>query len=133
VTTKDEGVQNANIPDTAGQDNRPHIFVRTEAGVILKLDLPLQEAVRDRIARGQIVRVKNLNGDPFKGDASLPDEAEALVPTVPTEQPAADASKQEWVTWATAEAIRRGITVTVDDLQVATKQDLIERFGTPGL
>lgn len=95
-----------------------HVFVRGEGGSIFKLDLPLQEAIADRLAKGHLVRVANAEGDPYDPNADAPE-----VPDLPTERPALNATKAKWVGWA----VRNGMTP--DDAEAATKDDLIEKFG----
>lgn len=41
------------------------IFVRTEGGAILEMDLPLSAPIAARVAKQEIIRVANLDGDPW--------------------------------------------------------------------
>ncbi|KUN92038.1 hypothetical protein [Streptomyces caeruleatus] len=80
------------------------IYVRGEGGAIFVMDLPLPEAIADRLAKGQIKRV-NKDGSPYSGAAPAPGPAaeqgsaltEGAVP-----RPGARASKDDWVLWAMA-------------------------------
>ena len=101
------------IPEVA-----PHVFIRGEGGGVYKLDLPLSEPIEDRLAKGYLTRVANEEGDPYV-EGSTSDK----VPSLPTERPAINASKAEWVGWAVAQGM------TPDDADAATKTDLIEKFG----
>lgn len=78
------------------------IYVRGEGGAIFAMDLPLPEAIAERLAKGQIKRV-NRDGSPYSG-ADLARAAEqgsalteGLVP-----RPGARAGKDDWVLWAMA-------------------------------
>lgn len=80
------------------------IYVRGEGGAIFAMDLPLPEAIADRLAKGQIKRV-NRDGSPYAGTDPVTTRAaeqgsaltEGLVP-----RPGARASKDDWVLWAMA-------------------------------
>lgn len=93
------------------------VFIRGESGVVLLYDLPLHEAIEDRLRKGYLKRVANAAGDPYV-------EGGDEIPTLPAERPAIAARKSDWVGWAVAQGM------TPDDAEAATKQDLIEKFGT---
>ncbi|WP_295035758.1 hypothetical protein [uncultured Microbacterium sp.] len=95
------------------EPEKEHIFVRGEGGSVFKLDLPLQEAIEQRLHVGHITRVANADGDPYTGD-----DTHAV-----TSRPALNASKADWVSWAVTQG------ATPDDAEAATKQDLIEKYG----
>lgn len=99
----------------------PHVFVRGEAGTVFKLDLPLHESIEDRLRKGYITRVSNAEGDPYDPEADI---VSILTPGLPAERPAIEADKVAWVGWAVVQGM------TPDDAEAATKQDLIEKFGT---
>lgn len=85
------------------------IYIRGEGGSIIKMDLPLPEAIEGRLLRGHLHRV-NENGDPYTGE--------------PPVRPAVNAVKAEWVGWAVFNGAEP------DAAEGATKQDLIEKYGT---
>lgn len=49
------------------------IYVRDEAGCVQAMDLPLHPAIAERVRRGDIVRVANMEGDPWVAPAPLPE------------------------------------------------------------
>lgn len=98
----------------------PHVFVRGEGGSIFKLDLPLHESIEDRLAKGYLTRVANADGDPY-----VPEPEAPVVAAPPSERPALDAPKADWVGWAVVNGM------TPDDAEALTAQDLIEKFGVP--
>jgi hypothetical protein len=108
----------ADTEDIPEEEETPHVFVRGEGGGVFKLDLPLHETIEDRLLKGYLTRVANA-----KGDAYVEGSDEESVPTLPTERPALNAVKKEWVGWAVAQGM------LPDDAEAFTKQDLIERFG----
>lgn len=99
------------------------IYVRGEGGVIFAMDLPLPEAIADRLAKGQIKRV-NRDGSPYYGAEPVPARAaeqgssltEGGVP-----RPGARASKDDWVLWAMAVH-----ALPETDAQAMTKSQLQE-------
>ncbi|MGN8024699.1 hypothetical protein [Microbacterium sp. 22242] len=95
------------------------IFLRGEGGSVFKLDLPLHEAIAERLEKGYLTRVANADGDPYVEGADT-----AKVPGPPTERPKLNAGKKAWVGWAVAQGM------TPDDAEALTKTDLIEKFGT---
>jgi len=99
--------------------DRQTIHVLGEGGVVLKLALPLHEAIADRLERGHITRC-NPDGSVYTGE---PDPG---VPSTPTTPPAASAAKAAWVGWAVA------CGANPEDAEAMTKTDLVERYaGTP--
>jgi len=91
------------------------IHVKGEGGAVIKMDLPLPEAIEHRLSKGYLQRV-NVDGSPYT-DA-------------PTTRPPVNASKADWVGWSVAESGRRGTPITPDAADALTKQDLIEAYGT---
>lgn len=96
----------------------PHVFIRGEGGSVFKLDLPLHEDIETRLIKGYLTRVANAEGDPY-----VEGETDPNIVTLPTERPALNAKKLEWVGWAVAQGM------DADDAEALTKDDLIERFG----
>jgi hypothetical protein len=92
------------------------IHILSENGeTIFEMDLPLHEAIADRLSKGFLKRV-NADGTPF-------------VEKVEREQPAPYASKSEWVGWAVHVSQSTDSPITPDDAVALTKQDLIELYG----
>lgn len=91
------------------------VHILGEGGSVFTMDLPLQEAIQDRLIKGYLKRV-NPDGSPWS------DETEPVAPP-------AYASKKDWVGYAVAESARRGDPISPDDAEALTKHDLIERFG----
>lgn len=102
----------------AEESEVPHIFVRGEGGSVFKMDLPLPEAIEERLAKGHIVRVQNEDGDPYVEGADAP-----KVPEPPKERPALSAAKPVWVAWAGVQGM------PLDEAEALTKDDLIAKFG----
>ncbi|MFE5628473.1 hypothetical protein [Streptomyces sp. NPDC056543] len=92
------------------------IYVLGEGGGIHAMDLPLSEPIADRLAKGQLRRV-NEDGTPYD------EQADDGVPTLPTEAPAKNAPKADWVGWAVANG------ADPEDAEGSTKGDLIELYG----
>jgi hypothetical protein len=90
------------------------VYIRGEGGSVFKLDLPLHEAIEDKLRKGLVHRV-NADGTAHTGDDT--------VPGLPTERPALSAVKLEWVGWAVHEGM------DPEDAAALKKQDLIDRFG----
>lgn len=97
-------------------DDAAHVFIKGEGGSVFKLDLPLSEAISDRLAKGTIVRVANADGDPYDG----PDDD---LPAPPTEKPAQSALKPAWVAYAISQGMSEA------DADASTKQDLIDLYA----
>lgn len=93
------------------------IHILGEGGTVFKMDLPLHEAIQDRLTKGYLKRV-NADGSPWVDKSAAP-----------AEQPPPYASKKEWVGWAVAESERKGDPLTPDDAEALTKNDLIELYG----
>ena len=93
---------------------------RTEGGSIHEMDLPLSEVMAGQVTKGYLVRV-NPDGSPYTGPEPDTDSGAAGV----TKMPAKSDTKAKWVGWA----VHKGMTP--DDAEALTKQDLIDKFGTP--
>jgi len=91
------------------------VHILGEGGGIFQMDLPLHEAIEDRLARGYLKRV-NADGSPYR------EKSERV-------QPAPYASKGEWVGWAVHVSAHTDSPLTPDDAEALTKQDLIEQYG----
>ncbi|MDT3395439.1 hypothetical protein RKE29_02030 [Streptomyces sp. B1866] len=81
------------------------IHVLGEGGMVFPMDLPLPEAIADRLAAGQLRRV-NPDGTPYTDPATA---APAPAPVGggaltrgETPRPGKNAAKSEWVAWAVA-------------------------------
>jgi hypothetical protein len=92
------------------------VYILGEGGGVWKMDLPLPEAIADRLTKGYLHEV-NADGSP------VGDNGGVSVSAQPIERPAINASKATWVGWAVHEGM------TPDDAEAATKTDLIEKFG----
>ncbi|PJN24058.1 hypothetical protein [Kitasatospora sp. CB02891] len=90
------------------------IHVRGEGGTVIAMDLPLHEAIANRLATGQLQRV-DADGRPLAGDPA---------PDLPDKPPAQGAPKAAWIDWATAQG------ADPDEAEAMTKGDLIEKYGT---
>lgn len=103
------------------------IYVRGEGGGIFAMDLPLPEAIADRLTKGLIRRV-NEDGSPYTEAPPAPSEPEpsSQVPGLPLAEPAKSAPKAEWVGWAVVSGS------TPEDAEQMTKTDLIEKYGAGG-
>jgi hypothetical protein len=114
-----------------------------EGGSVIEMDLPVSEAIAERITKGMIRRV-NADGSPYVPPApegegegndppSGPDGAQPPAPAtqggsdltngVPP-RPAQSAPKAEWVGYAVLVG-----GMPVDDAEALTKQDLIDLYG----
>jgi hypothetical protein len=85
------------------------VFIRGEGGSVFIMDLPLHEAIEDRLRKGYLTRVN--------------EDGSAFIEGLPTSRPNVNASKAEWVGWSVAQGM------TPDDAEALTKTDLIEKFG----
>jgi hypothetical protein len=85
-------------------------FIRGEGGSVFKLDLPLHEAIEQRLHKGYLVRV-NKDGTDWTGD------------TPERVRPPMNAPKIDWVAWA----VHNG--ELPDDAEALTKTDLIEKYS----
>ncbi|MEU9865490.1 hypothetical protein AB0D99_31940 [Streptomyces sp. NPDC047971] len=95
------------------------IYVRGEGGGVHPMDLPLPESIADRLTKGLLRRV-NEDGTPYV------EQADDGVPAPPTEAPAKNAPKADWVGWAVAQG------ADPEDAEGSTKADLIELYGGEG-
>lgn len=86
------------------------VFIRGEGGSVFKMDLPLHEAIAERLTKGYLVRVNE--------DGSLYAEQ-------PAKMPAKNAPKAAWVGWAV-----KAHGVAPDDAEAATLSDLVELYGS---
>jgi len=77
-----------------------------EGGQVITFDLPLPEAMQQKVTRGQLRRV-NADGSPF----TEPSEAK---------RPGKNASKDDWVGYAVSQGM------DLDEVDAMTKADLIE-------
>lgn len=93
------------------------IHVLGEGGAVFMMDLPLPEAIADRLAKGHLRQV-NPDGSPIEES-----ERPTGVPGTPDKRPNVNAPKADWIGWAVHEGM------IPDDAEAATKQDLIEKFG----
>lgn len=91
------------------------VHILGEGGTIIAMDLPLHEAIADRLAKGYLKRV-NADGTPLREK-------------VERTQPAPYASKAEWVGWAVHVSESAGKPISADDAEALTKHDLIEQYG----
>jgi hypothetical protein len=94
-------------------DNTIHVL--GEGGSVFKLDLPLHEALEDKLRKGVIRRV-NPDGSPYAGPATD-------VAAPPTKAPAKNAPKADWVAWAVV------CGETPDDAEAKSKQDLLDAYA----
>lgn len=99
------------------------IHVRGEGGQVIKMDLPLPEAIQDRLTKGMIRQV-NADGSPSSGPAPQPaataQEGSALT-AGRTPRPAVNARKAEWVGWAVG-----AHGMDPEDADALSKADLME-------
>jgi hypothetical protein len=92
------------------------VHILSENGeTIFEMDLPLHEAVADRLSKGYL-KLVNADGTPLR------EKSERV-------QPAPYASKSEWVGWAVHISQTTGSPITPDDAEAKTKQDLIEMYS----
>lgn len=84
-------------------------FIREGEGTVFELSLPLHEDIVFRLHKGYLRRV-NKDGSDYTERAER-------------SRPAVNAAKTEWVAWA----VHCGCAP--DDADVATKSDLIEKYG----
>lgn len=92
------------------------VHILGEGGGVWKMDLPLPEAIADRLTKGHLHLV-NADGSPAGDNGGVGASAP------PTSRPAINAQKAEWVGWASVNGM------SPDDAEALTKQDLIEKFG----
>lgn len=82
------------------------VYLRGESGVIHQMDLPLPEAISDKVAKGYLTRV-NEDGSHFDADT--------------LSRPAVNAPKADWVGF-----VVRSYDIEPDKAEAMTKQDLID-------
>lgn len=100
-----------------------------EGGSIIEMDLPLPEAIAQRVEKGAITQVANADGDPLPDEtapgAPLNDDTDTSKDmTALYTPPPPSASKAAWVGYA----VKHG-GMTGDAAEACTKQDLVDRFG----
>jgi hypothetical protein len=100
------------------------IYLRGEGGGIHAMDLPLPEAIQERLTKGMLQRV-NEDGTPYVEEPPEPSEDTAKVPAPPLTEPSKTANKPEWVGWAVVKG------ADPEEADGMTKADLIEKYGTP--
>lgn len=93
------------------------VYVRGEGGSVIAMDLPLPEAIADRLTKGQLRRV---NAD---GSLYAPADDDPAAPALPDRAPAQAAPKAEWIGWAVANG------ADPDAVEGLTKADLIDQYG----
>lgn len=100
----------------------PTGWFRGEGGVIFEMDLPLPEAIAQRVRQGAIQRVAGPKGGQYiaEEDDQTPG---APAPAPPTSRPPQSAPKAEWVAWA----VVRG--ADPETAPAMSKGDLIDRYG----
>jgi hypothetical protein len=87
------------------------IHILGEGGSVFKMDLPLHEAIQERLTKGYLKRVN-------------PDGSAYVEPDPkPVKMPAKNASKAQWVGWAVA------MGADPDDAEALTPTDLAELYG----
>lgn len=96
----------------------PTAWFKGEGGVVFEMDLPLPEAIAQRVQMGAIVRVADADGAPY-----VPSTEDVEVPGPPTVRPADSAPKSAWVAWAVASGADPETT------QGLTKTELVEKYG----
>ncbi|WP_206302993.1 hypothetical protein [Streptomyces sp. WAC 01529] len=104
------------------------IHVRGEGGQVIEMDLPLPDAIQDRLTKGLIRRV-NADGSPYTGSAPHPtvtaqtegQTGGSALTEGRTPRPAVNARKAEWVGWAV------GVHgMDPEDADAMSKADLME-------
>jgi len=106
------------------------IHVKGEGGMVFAMDLPLPEAIADRLAAGQLVRV-NADGSPL-GSARRPapaqEEGTALT-TGAVPRPPKTATRPAWTAWA--QAVHGLTEAQAADMTKAQLMDLPDTPPTP--
>lgn len=107
------------------------IHVLGEGGTVITMDLPLPDHIEQRITKGQLRRV-NADGSPYTPDPDAPTGAGQVptpptgpVPGLPLTQPGKNDPKSAWVGWAVVNG------ANAEEADGMTKNDLIEKYGTP--
>src|SRR5262252_9484117 len=106
------------------------IYLRGEGGGIHPMDLPLPEAIEERLRKGMLQRV-NPDGTPYTGPepesesetgvGKVPEPGQQ-VPGLPLTEPGKNAPKAEWVGWAVVKG------APPEEADGMTKADLIEKY-----
>lgn len=99
------------------------IHVLGEGGMVIAMDMPLPEHIAQRLIKGQITRV-NEDGTPYTVIGGVPGPV-GPVPGPPLTEPARTALKPDWVGWAVVRGAKP------EEAEAMTKNDLIEKYGTP--
>ena len=98
-------------------------FFTEAAGHVFAHDLPLPEALQDRLTKGYLRRV-NEDGSPWAEPVDAEPEGGSDLTDGVAPRPAVNAPKAEWVGYAVLVG-----EMSPDDAEAMTKQDLIDRFG----
>lgn len=106
------------------KETTPTGFFLCEGGSVIEMDLPLPEAITQRVEAGAIRRVANADGDVYEDDDDTPspDADTARDMTAMFAPPSTTASKPVWVKYAVEH-----LGMTRDGAEASTKQDLIDR------
>lgn len=104
------------------------IYVRGEGGSIILMDLPLPEAIQQRVDAGMIVRV-NADGSAWSDSDPTPepvsdDAVELARDDVGPVRPERAMPKARWVEYAQLVS-----DLTREDADALTKAELVKRFG----
>src|SRR6185436_321470 len=83
-------------------------FIKGENGVTMVYDLPLHEDIANRLKKGYLTRVADLDGNPYvepeskapDGEQSTSDDEPPVDPPVKLPPPSKSASKADWVGYA---------------------------------
>lgn len=109
------------------------VHIRGEGGQVIAMDLPLPEAIQQRLDLGALRRVNedgtpytgtvNIDGSPYQGTprTGADDETAGDLGRTPSGRPAVNASKSEWIAYTVAQG-----QLSADDAANYTKQDLID-------
>lgn len=90
------------------------VHVLCENGeTIIEMELPLHEAIADRLAKGYL-KLVDASGTPHREDRTMPPPY---------------GSKRDWVSWAVHISATTDSPLSPEDAEAFTKQDLIELYG----
>lgn len=106
----------------AGTTDAPSVetmWLRTEGGTVMEIDVRAGTPIAARLAKGEITRVANADGDPYVEPATPVDAGTELV------EPAGNASKADWVDYAVSKGADRA------EAEACTRDDLRKSFGSP--
>lgn len=92
------------------------IWLRGENGAVHEFELPLHEAIQDRLTKGYLTQVNEDGTDYIAPE----DQGSDLTKGLPA-RPAVNASKAEWVGF-----VVHAYGIKPDKAETATKQDLID-------